>query len=271
MRHRPQVFLKRVFDKDGNLPMRKTFKQLVLLAAVFALPAVSGCSSWRSWQAYPDSKSKASIAPKPQGLFGAKPDTRQAQIDLLIASAEQAEAKREDPEAMKKYQEVLAMDRKNAMAHHRLALISIRLSASEQAKKHFETALELSPSDDSILADYAYWHYLSGRNQDAMHWVDQGLKKSPHFQRYHNIKGLAQARERQFEPAVASFLASGCNQQEAWANIGHVLLLDGDVQSAEYWIGHAAQSDQGSQVAKKTHKVIQASYESTQPQAPIAR
>jgi hypothetical protein len=47
--------------------------------------------------------------------------------------------------------------------------------------------------------------------------------------------------------------------------VGHVLLLDGDVQSAEYWIGHAAQSDQGSQVAKKTQKVIQASYESARP------
>jgi len=245
--------------------MRITSKFLVLVSTVLATLCLSGCGSWRARQGFVGSKPQGSIAQKPPGLFEAKPDTRQAQIDLLVAAAEQAEAKREDPEAIKKYQAVLAMDRKNTMAHHRMALISIRLSASEQAREHFETALRLSPNDDSIVADYAYWHYLNARNQDALQWVEHGLKKSPHFQRYHNIKGLVLAREHQFEPAVASFLASGCNPQEAWANVGHVLLLDGDVQSAEYWIGHAAQSDQGSQVAKKTQKVIQASYESARP------
>ena len=161
---------------------------------------------------------------------------------------------------MKKYQEILDMDKKNALAHHRMALICCRLSANKQAQEHFEQAMKLSPKDIDLAADYAYWLYLNKQDQQAMAIATEGLRRKPDCERFHGIHGLLQARARQFESAVDSFNKSGCTSQEAWANIGHVLLLEGDVQAASFWIEHAAQGQQGSMVAKRTQNVLQASY-----------
>jgi len=206
---------------------------------------------------------KAPEKDKPLNLFSSKPNTRQAQIDLAIAAAEQHEAKQELREAMKKYQEVLDLDKKHSVAHHRIALIACRLSANKQAQEHFEAALKLAPKDTDLTADYAYWLYLNEQNDQATLIVSEGLKRSPDCERFHGINGLLQARARRFEPAVNSFVQSGCTPQQAWANVGHVLLMEGDVQGASYWIENAAQGEQGSVVAKKTQNVLQASYSST--------
>ncbi len=231
---------------------------VVLVAAQFI--SMSGCSSWKALSLNSDSKSKVTSLDKPSSLFDSKPNTRQAQLDLAIVAAEQHEAKEEYREAMKTYQSVLELDKKNSLAHHRLALLACRMSASKQAQEHFEAALRLTPKNTDLIADYAYWYYLNKQDSNATELVDQGLKREPQSERLHGIKGLLLTREHQWEPAVDSFVKSGCTTQQAWANIGHVLLLEGDVQAASYWIEHAAQGEQGSLVAKKTHNVLQASY-----------
>lgn len=240
--------------------MIRTKERFIVIWLLTVELGLTGCGAWKSWKSGAEVKPKSLISASASGLLDTKPDTRQAQIDLAVAAAEQCEARRDYPEAMKRYQEVLVLDQKSGLAHHRMALLATRMSASQQAKEHFEIALRLNPKDDMLLADYAYWHYLNGNNQEAVRLTQDGLARSPGFQRFHSIHGLVLARERQFESAVTSFIASGCNQQEAWANVGHVLLLDGDVQSAEYWIGHAAHGGAGSEVARRTQKVIQASY-----------
>ncbi len=219
-----------------------------------------GCSTWKPWNSTASSKVKLAEKEKPVNLFDSKPNTRQAQIDLAIVSAEQHEAKQELREAMKKYQDVLELDKKNALAHHRIALIACQLSANKQAQEHFEAALKLAPKDTDLAADYAYWLYLNGQDDQALAITNEGLRRKPDSERFHGIHGLLQARAHQFEPAVNSFTRSGCTTQQAWANIGHVLLMEGDIQAASYWIEHAAQGDQGSVVAKRTQNVLQASY-----------
>lgn len=243
-----------------------------MISTVFA---AGGCAAWK-----PLDFSKNTLRPQGRekssekftekfsekfsgsGLGGAstKPNTRQAQIDLAIAAAERHEANQEYRDAIKRYQEVLVLDKKSGLAHHRLALISSRLSATKQAQEHFEEARRLAPKDDDVLADYAYWNYLNAQDLHANELVDEGLHRSPSYERFHGIKGLLLAREKQWEGAVESFVRSGCTPQQAWANIGHVVLLEGDVQSASYWIEHAAQGDQGSAAAKRTQKVLQTAY-----------
>jgi Tfp pilus assembly protein PilF len=222
----------------------------------------TGCSSWKLWNPSGIPKTKWVDKEKTTSLFDSKPNTKQAQIDFAIASAERHEAKQELREAMKKYQEALELDKKNSLAHHRIALIACRLSANKQAQEHFESAYKLAPKENVLAADYGYWLYLNGQDQQAEQVINQGLQRSPDFERFHGISGLLHARARQFEPAVNSFIQSGCTPQQAWANIGHVLLMEGDVQSASYWIEHAAQGDEGSVAAKKTQDVLQASYTS---------
>lgn len=229
-------------------------------AALIVAACCSGCATLQSWKPATDAKPKKVAAEKTPGLFDSKPNTRQAQIDLAIVAAEQHEAKHEYREAMKKYQEILELDKKSALAHHRIALTACRLSASKQAQEHFESAIKLAPKDPELIADYAYWHYLNGQYPQASSLVDDGIKRHPDFERLHGIRGLLLARDHQFESAAQSFVQSGCSTQQAWANIGHVLLLEGDVQSASYWIDHAAQGDQGSETAKRTQSVLQASY-----------
>jgi len=233
---------------------------IILLLASSLLTATPGCSAWSSWKPTQGNRSQKLAREKSPGLFDTKPNKQQAQIDLAVVAAEQHEAKQEYREAMMKYQEVLNVDKKSSLAHHRLALIACRLSASKQAQEHFETALRLAPKDTDLIADYAYWNYLNKQYTQATELVDSGLKTTPESERFHGIKGLLLARERRFEPAVECFVKSGCTTQQAWANIGHVLLLEGDVQAASYWIEHAAQGEQGSQVAKKTQGVLQASF-----------
>jgi len=229
---------------------------------LLTLVLTSGCSAWKPWTPPGTPKAKLAEKEKTINLFDSKPNTRQAQIDLAIVSAEQHEAKQELREAMKKYQEVLELDKKNALAHHRMALIACRLSANKQAQEHFEYALKLSPKDSDLAADYAYWLYLNGQDEQAIAITNEGLRRKPDCERFHGMNGLLQARARQFESAVESFSKSGCTTQQAWANIGHVLLMEGDVQAASFWIEHAAQGDQGSVVAKRTQNVLQASYTS---------
>lgn len=237
----------------------RTSPKLILLALVLSVTS-SGCATWKTWKPSSDPKSKKVAAEKAPGLFDSKPNTRQAQIDLAIVAAEQHEAKNEYREAMKKYQEAIELDKKCSIAHHRLALVACRLSASKQAQEHFESAIKLAPKDKELIADYAYWHYLNGQYPQASALVDDGLKRNPEFERLHGIKGLLLAREHQFELAAQSFVHSGCTTQQAWANIGHVLLLEGDVQAASYWIDHAAQGENGSATAKRTQGVLQASF-----------
>ncbi|MFM8570464.1 MAG: tetratricopeptide repeat protein [Pirellula sp.] len=224
---------------------------------------VSGCSSLTPWNFRSSMKPKASSKEKSSSLFSSKPNTRQAQLDLAIVAAEQHEAKQEYREAMKKYQEVLELDKKNSLAHHRIALLACRISATKQAQEHFESALRLAPKDTDLLADYAYWLYLSNQTAQATEMVEKGLKLSPESERLHGIHGLLFTRDRKMEQAVQSFVQSGCTAQQAWANVGHVLILEGDVQAASYWIEHAAQGEGGSATAKRTQEVLQASYNST--------
>jgi Tfp pilus assembly protein PilF len=240
-------------------------KYFVMIGLLGIVCGLTGCSSWKSWGLGTESRSKKLWEQKAPVALDTKPDTRQAQIDLALAAGRQLESRLDYPGAMKRYQEVLVLDKKHALAHHRMALLATRMSATQQAQEHFQTALSITPKDDALIADYAYWHYLHGNNEQSLELVKQGLARSAGYQRFHGIRGLVLARQRQYESAVASFLESGCNQQEAWANVGHVLLLDGDVESAQYWIGHAAQGERGSEVARNTQRVIQASYISTQP------
>ena len=251
-----------------NLCMISRSRVVSLAAIIVMIVSNAGCTAWKPWQGFSKNqlqagsreKSVDKVAGMSSGLGGSKPNTRQAQIDLAIAAAERHEANQEYREAIKRYQEVLVLDKKSGLAHHRLALISSRLSATKQAQEHFEEARRFSPKDDDILADYAYWNYLNAQDEQANAMIDEGLRRSPDYERFHGIKGLLLAREKQWERSVESFVRSGCTPQQAWANIGHVVLLEGDVQSASYWIEHAAQGDQGSATAKRTQKVLQTAY-----------
>lgn len=197
---------------------------------------------------------------KTESSFSSKSALRQAQVDLAIAAGEQLEANQNYREAISRYQEVLAIDKKNTLAHHRIALLASKLSATQQAQEHFEAARRLAPQDEELLADFAYWNYLNHQDAASRSLVQEGLKRSPNSLRLHGIQGQLLVREKQWEPAVESFIRSGCTPQQAWANVGHVALLDGDIQMASYWIEHAAQGDQGSSTAKRTQRVLQASY-----------
>lgn len=240
-------------------------KKFVILGLLGLVCGLTGCSAWKSWGLGTEPKSKKLWEQKAPVALDTKPDTRQAQIDLAIAAGRQLESRQDYPGAMKRYQEVLVLDKKHAQAYHRMALLATRMAATQQAQEHFQAAMNLAPKDDALMADYAYWHYLHGNNDQSLELVKQGLARSPGYQRFHGIRGLVLTRQRQYESAVDSFLESGCSQQEAWANVGHVLLLDGDVESAQYWISHAAQGKRGSEVARNTQRVIQASYNSPQP------
>lgn len=236
-----------------------------MMVGFVSLGATVGCESTKLW----GTKNVAGVSASSKGITGksmvggkgpavelekVKPNTKQAQIDFLVVAAEQCEANQDYRTAMSKYKEILAIDKKNAMAHHRLALVAIHLSANQQAAEHFEEALKLSPKDEDVAADVAYWRYLNGDDAGAMKDVERGLVIHPQSARLHGIKGLLHSRSQEIDLAIHEYQLAGCTKEQAMANLGHVVLMEGNVQAASYWIQKATEGPGASAAAIKTQR-----------------
>lgn len=236
-----------------------------LVIGLVSLGATVGCESTKFW----GTKNVAGVGAVSKGPAGksvvggkgpavelekVKPNTKQAQIDFLVVAAEQCEANQDYRTAMSKYKEILAVDKKNAMAHHRLALVAIHLSANQQAAEHFEEALKLAPRDEDVAADVAYWRYLNGDDTGAMKEVERGLGIHPQSARLHGIKGLLHSRNQEIDLAIHEYQLAGCTKEQAMANLGHVVLMEGNVQAASYWIQKATEGPGASAAAIKTQR-----------------
>jgi len=252
-------------QKLSHLPIRKKRMRHFLVVLLVSLGATVGCASTKFW----GTKNVSGVSALTKGATGksvasgkgpavelekVKPNTKQAQIDFLVVAAEQSEANQDYRTAMSKYKEILAIDKKNAMAHHRLALVAIHLSANQQAAEHFEEALKLAPRDEDVAADVAYWRYLNGDDIGAMKEVERGLGIHPQSARLHGIKGLLHSRSQEIDLAIHEYQLAGCTKEQAMANLGHVVLMEGNVQAASYWIQKATEGPGASTTALRTQR-----------------
>jgi Tfp pilus assembly protein PilF len=244
--------------------------QALLFNAFFTGLGSIGCGTtkffWNDQNISSSTKIKSSLMNKgtskqaaaAKGAHGnredSKPNTKQAQIDFLVVAAEQYEAIEDYRSAMNKYKEVLKLDKNNPIAHHRLALVAIHLSANQQAEDHFREAIKWAPHDEDVCADFAYWKYLNGVDKEAMDEVLHGLADHPDSARLHGIKGLLHSRNQEIDLAIREYQLAGCSTEQAMANLGHIVLMDGNTQTAAYWINKAAEGPSASTAAVKTQK-----------------
>lgn len=282
---RNQVTIRSASQKFYLRSTRRSRLKCYLVFSLVSLGATVGCESTKLW----GTKNIAGVSASSKGGAGksvvggkgpavelekVKPNTKQAQIDFLVVAAEQCEANQDYRTAMSKYKEILAIDKKNAMAHHRLALVAIHLSANQQAAEHFDEALKLAPRDEDVAADVAYWRYLNGDDTGAMKEVERGLGIHPQSARLHGIKGLLHSRNQEIDLAIHEYQLAGCTREQAMANLGHVVLMEGNVQAASYWIQKATEGPGASATALKTHRWLDghvANKESAVEQASGAR
>lgn len=134
---------------------------------------------------------------------------------------------------------VLAGAPRHADAHHLVALCHVRLpgaDATARAEAAFRRALELSPRDPHVLANFATLLRRLGREDEAVEAWQRAVDASPDFAQAWLDLGITALRTGRLEIAKhalerATRLAPG--SALAWHALGNVRRADDDLEGAE--------------------------------------
>lgn len=129
-----------------------------------------------------------------------------ATISQHLQLGEQALAQHgQDPrrldDARYHFQEVLRTDPSQAVAHHRLGVISDLQRDFTQAERHYAQALRQSPRDAQLLHDVGYSYILQGRHSEAIPYLQESLLLAPGFEMA--ARKLADAYVQTRQPELA--------------------------------------------------------------------
>jgi tetratricopeptide (TPR) repeat protein len=126
-------------------------------------------------------------------------------VDEWIAEGSAQEVARNFPAAKKAYEEALALDPANAVAHHRLGILADMRQEYGTAQDHYEAALRQKPHDPNLLSDLGYSHYLRGNVQQSKRYLLQALDiDRMHRQALKNL-GTLYASQGWYDDAMVAF------------------------------------------------------------------
>ncbi len=172
-----------------------------------------------------------------------KIDSKQTQIDLLMAVGENHESHGNFAAAAKSYEEAMKKE-KTLAATHRLALVKFKLGDHERAWELLDKAMKQAPNDAELLADVGYLKYLTGDYIEAEQLTRRGLSIDSNCARLHNNLGLIYVELDRAELAVEEFQLAGCSPSQAHSNVGHAYLTSKQTEKAEHYLQIAAMSEQ---------------------------
>jgi Tfp pilus assembly protein PilF len=141
------------------------------------------------------------------------------------------------------YQAVIAKQRNNQLAHHRLAVLAAQNRQVAQADYHFHEALAAGPAGSELLNDMGYHMYLQHRLDKAETQFRQSLIQDPTNQAAHNNLGLVLGEQGRIDEAFHEFQLAG-SEAGAHANLAYVYALSGDLDRAEQAYHHALAMDE---------------------------
>ena len=111
------------------------------------------------------------------------------------------------------YRQALDINPKEALAHHRLAIIADSESDFRTAEEHYLAALNIKRDDPNLLSDLGYSFLLQNQPDESKCYLQQALKADPSHLRALNNLGLLHARAGDYDEALAMFRQTGTERK----------------------------------------------------------
>lgn len=133
---------------------------------------------------------------------------------------------------------VVQISKNSWKAHNGLGVIADLEHKHDEAIAHYESALEIEPSNPMLLNNLGYSHYLAGNPIKAKHLFTQALNFDKKYKRaIHNLS-LIEIKNGNFTAATALFNRI-MSVHESYNNIGYICMLNGQYAAAEEYLRRA--------------------------------
>ena len=142
------------------------------------------------------------------------------------------------PEVAETSTEVTPSDPLYPLTLMREGSVLLQQGRYEEARKKFEKAQKLQPTNATIYNMIGLCYLRQGRLSDALHAFDKALELVPSFSNALNNRGLTYLAMKQYRMAEVDFLAvladvTYPHRKEVYYNLGMTQLGRGDLRAAE--------------------------------------
>lgn len=151
-------------------------------------------------------------APKPIAAKDATPNSTRKSIKempagtvALVAQAERNFANKDYAKAEENYLAILRQDENNAYTHANLGAIQLELGRLDEAEKHIQKALAVSPDDAYAVSLLGYLKFRQEKYDDAIVALNRAAKLNPQNADIQNYLGVTLSHQGLRGPAEQAF------------------------------------------------------------------
>jgi Flp pilus assembly protein TadD len=130
------------------------------------------------------------------------------------------------------YEAMLTKQPNNPDLMHRLAVVCTRLERTGEARNYYERAMQASPNDAKLLADYGYFHYLQGDLVSAEKLLSNAHQLKPSDRRTANNLALVIGMTGRLNESM-TLLLKVSDRAEALAGMAYIHRVRGENDLAE--------------------------------------
>jgi tetratricopeptide (TPR) repeat protein len=152
------------------------------------------------------------VAPKPAAVPDEKTETGRKTISelptgtvTLVAQAERAFAAKDYVKAEENYLAILQQDERNAYTHANLGAIKLEQGKLDEAERHIQQALSLSPDDAFAVSLFGYLQFRQEKYDDAIVSLNRAAKLNPQNADVQNYLGVTLSHKGLRGPAEQAF------------------------------------------------------------------
>jgi tetratricopeptide (TPR) repeat protein len=152
------------------------------------------------------------VAPKPAAVPDEKTETGRKTISelptgtvTLVAQAERAFAAKDYAKAEENYLAILRQDERNAYTHANLGAIKLEQGKLDEAERHIQQALSLSPDDAFAVSLLGYLQFRQEKYDDAIVSLNRAAKLNPQNADVQNYLGVTLSHKGLRGPAEQAF------------------------------------------------------------------
>ncbi|QEG40867.1 tetratricopeptide repeat protein [Roseimaritima ulvae] len=205
------------------------------------LLCLTGCSGLPGFKRSADPAGRS----QPKATVGAQTslaDPSHQELAIAWETAQLAEQRGMDKEAIAAYLEVRRHDPDRPRVAHALAVLYDRSGMTDAASREYRAALEESPDDANVHCDYGYFLYSTGDSPAAESSLREALRLQPEHQQAMINLALVVGSSGRYDEAQALF-TEAIGPAAALHNVGMLRLRAGDVETAKRLLAEAQRRD----------------------------